>query len=173
MLKYEFCLINVMPKFNEKMSYGELSESSRKKLAQATLKAVKSGFTINELLDMNETEFKEAYNYKGKNFKAEQRVLKQAKGTSERKQENKTFVVKKLKKEGWTGKKLVQLTKDTNKTLGNTFADVFERVKNSNPDISDDDAKEYTRQLLKIPIQEINNLNNVDKEIIEGYETTP
>ena len=66
-----------------------------------------------------------------------------------------------------------QIKKELAKTTGNTFTDVLEGVEKRNQFVSKHDAYAYTRELLKVPASLISDLEVKDREVIEGYDTSP
>ena len=58
-------------------------------------------------------------------------------------------------------------------SAGATFIEVYDKVQKEYKFKTKAEGNEYTRQLLKIPASEIDDLKDTDQEIIEGYETSP
>lgn len=161
-----------MAKFKGK-NYTQLSKSTKLRLAKTLEKVHKTGFTINELMNMNDADFRLYYGTKAKDLNSQRRLLRQVKGTTERKTKNAEKALDFYKKAGFTHKRLEQIKKELAKTTGNTFTDVLEGVESKNKFVSKHDAYEYTRQLLKVPASLVSDLAVKDREVIEGYDTSP
>lgn len=169
-----------MTKFKGK-DYDQLSEASKKRLSTALEKVHKSGFSIKDYEQMNDKDFsknlgiklgkKTKYGYS--NVYAHRKLFKQVKGTPTRKTESIEKSLKKYEKEGWKGKGLVRMKKELVKVAGNTFQEVYEQLDKKYHFESKSTGYEYTRQLLMIPKSQIENLNDYDQDVIEGYDTSP
>ena len=161
-----------MAKFKGK-NYNQLSKSSKKTLTGVLSKVHKTGFTISELLNMNDDDFRMYYGTTAKDLSAQRRRLRQVKGTTERKTKFGQNALESYKDLGFTHKRLEQIRKELSKTTGNTFTDVLEGVESRNKFETKHDAYEYTRELLKVPASLIQDLDVKDREVIEGFDTSP
>jgi len=169
-----------MVKFEGK-EYKNLSEGTKKRLANALEKVHKSGFSISDYDKMDDKEFASNLGIKkGKQTKygfsnvySHRKLFKQIKGTAERKQRSVDKSLKQYQKEGWKGKGLDKIRKELVKTTGATFFEVYDQVQAKYKFKTKTEGYEYTRQLLKVPAEAMDDLNKYDQEVIEGYDTSP
>lgn len=161
-----------MAKFKGK-SYSQLKKSTKVRLSKTLEKVHKTGYTINEMLDMNDVDFRKYYGTTAKDLNAQRRLLRQVKGNTERKTKVSEKALESYKKAGFVHKRLEQISKELTKTTGNTFTDVLDKIEKTYTFENKLDAYDYTRQLLKVPPALISDLDVKDRDIIEGYDTTP
>ncbi len=170
-----------MPRFKGK-EYKNLSESTKTRLASALEKVHKSGFTISDYEQMNDKDFasnlgiklgkKTKYGYS--NVYAHRKLFRQTKGSAERKQNSVDKAIKHYEKDGWPGKGLKRMRRELVKTAGATFFEVHDQVLKEHKELKTRQERyEYTRQLLKVPMSAIDDLEQKDQDIIEGYDTSP
>ena len=154
-------------------SYDELSEASKERYKSALDKARRSGLTINELLELDDTNFRKVYDTTAKDLNPQRRVLKNLKLDKERKND----IVKDLEKEYKTLPDAIQsrLKKGINKTIGNTFNAITDQLKEKKDYSTEGNQKLYSdaRELLKVPKSLIDQLDPIDQEIIQDYDTSP
>ena len=163
------------------MEYKDLSEATKKRHEQLLEKIHKTGFKLSEFEKMNDDDFskylgikkgkKTKYGYS--NVYSHRKLIRQIKGTAERKTETINRTEKRYIKAGFTHKRLAQVKRELVMTAGNTFAEVYDKVDKHFPSKSITSKQEYTRQLLRIPHHEIQDLSDFDRETIEGYDTSP
>ncbi len=169
-----------MVKFEGK-DYEKLSESTKNRHARLLEKIHKSGFSLSDYEKMNDNDFSQNLGIKkGKKTKygysnvySHRKLIRQIKGTSERKKGTIGKSIKKYEKEGWKGKGLSKIRRELVKSTGYTFYEVFEQVDKKYKFKNKEAGYEYTRQLLKIPQIAIQDLNDYDQTVIEGYDTSP
>lgn len=107
------------------------------------------------------------------NINSHRRLLRQVKGTAERKQGTIDKSIDQYKKEGWKGKGLEKIRKELVKTSGYTFFEVYDKVQKEYKFKTKAEGYQYTRDLLRVPQAEIDDLSEYDQEVIEGYDTSP
>lgn len=163
-----------MTKFRGK-DYDQLSEGTKKRLASTLEKVHKSGYSISDYEKMDNKDFASNLGIKPTktNIEANRRLLRQVKGTSERKQKTIDKSIDQYKKEGWKGKGLERIRTDLVKTAGFTFFEVYDKVQDKYKFETKEQGYEYTRGLLRVPAEAVDDLSDFDKEVIEGYDTSP
>lgn len=152
--------------------YKDLSPSTQKRLSTLLETLYKSGISVIQANNMTDSELRQAINSNAKDMNPNRRLIKQLIKTPDRKKGSIDIVKDKLKKEGWKDKALDNRVKELNKTVGSTFLYVSNELQ-VRKGMSEKDSWTRARFLLKLPESKYNEIDLIEKDIMENIEPSP
>ncbi len=147
----------------------KLSDSSRIRLANQINRVHKSGYTVQEALNMTDKELRQNLGLKGKkaSLDAFRRNLRSATLDDQRKREVVNEALKWYQKHGWTGRGLKKKKVDLWRHVEtNTFWNVVEGVKDYYG-MSTDDAIDYAHDIIEQARVDFDSLAPEDQDILD------
>ena len=160
--------------------YKDLEPTSKEKYAYWVDKAYKCGYTLYELRDMDNAEFKRVLGSKAKAVTIEgykrniNQIINKPKDTvekeiyKERKLKTVEMVKERYEKLGFRDKRLKDINSELLKVSGSFFIGIRNDVQRAH-NLSEAEADQYTKELLLVPKNQRGGLDPLDQAILEDF----
>lgn len=159
-------------KFNERKSYSQLHERSKSLYSQKLTQLHRANLTISQALRLTNRELHTSLGikkrYKIDTMTAYKSVYKQIRGTKVRRENTVKRSTITYQKDGYVQAGLKKAKAELTKVAGNTFSAMSKRIE-KHYNVSSTEADEKAKDLLKIPDELKDKLNDFDKDLLQEF----